>query len=65
MLCSLHDQCSGTYFFIWNIEAGAALLSGVAKQRGESPEAEVIVVLLRQLLHSQGVKGEHLFRQDL
>lgn len=54
-----------TYFFIRNVAARAALLSGIAKQGGESTQAKIIVVLFRQLLHCQGVQGEHLLSQEL
>lgn len=61
------DSCRGgrPYLFIGNVVAGAALPPGVAQQGGESAQAKVIVVLFGQLLHGQGVEGEHLLRQNL
>lgn len=54
-----------TYFFIIDVGAQASLLSGIAKQRGESAQAKIIVVLLRQLLHRQRVQCEHFLSQEL
>ena len=54
-----------TYFFIRNIGADAALLSSIAEQGGKSTQAKIIVVLFRQLLHCQGVQGEHFLSQEL
>lgn len=45
--------------FICNIRTDSALLSSVAEQRGERTQAEIIVILLRELLHCQTVECEH------
>lgn len=48
-----------------DVGARAPLPSGIAKQRGESAQAKIIVVLLRQLLHRQRVQCEHFLSQEL
>lgn len=48
-----------------DVGARAPLPSGIAEQRGESAQAKIIVVLLRQLLHRQGVQCEHFLSQEL
>lgn len=45
--------------FVGDIGTGSALLSSVAEQRGERTQAEIIVILLRELLHCQAVECEH------
>lgn len=54
-----------TYFFVGDAGTGSPLLSSITKQRGESTQAKIIVVLFRQLLHCQGVQGEHFLSQEL
>lgn len=54
-----------TYLFIKQILLHAALLASIAQKGGERTEAEVIMVLPGELLHSQGVKCVHLLGQDL
>lgn len=54
-----------SHLFIDNVRASSALLSSIAKQRGESPQAKVIVVLFRQLLYCQRIQSEYLLSQHL
>lgn len=53
--CVTEKPRAETHFFIGELWGTAALPPGEAEQRGESAKAEVIVVLLGQLLHGQGV----------
>lgn len=54
-----------THLFIDNVRTSSALLSSIAKQRGERSQAEVIVILFRQLLHCQRIQSEDLLSQNL
>ncbi len=54
-----------SHLFIDNVRASSSLLSSIAKQRGESPQAKVIVVLFRQLLYCQRIQSEDLLSQHL
>lgn len=53
------------YLFIGNTTTGPSLSPGVAQQRGESTQAEIVVVLFRELLHGQRVQREDLLSQEL
>lgn len=53
------------HLLVSKVGAHPALLPSIAEQRGERPEAKVVVVLLGQLLDGQGVEGVDLLRQDL
>lgn len=53
------------YLFIRQILLQAALLASIAQKGGEGTQAEVIMVLSGELLHSQGVKCVHLLGQNL
>lgn len=53
------------YLFVRNAATGPSLFPSVAQQRGESTQAEIIMVLLGQLLHGQRVEGEDLLSQEL
>lgn len=54
-----------TDLFIRRTVRRAQLLSGTAERRGEGTQANIIVVLFRQLAHRQGVEAEQDLCQEL
>ena len=53
------------YLIIRHVWVGPLLATSIAQHRDQGSETKVIVVLLGQLLHCQGVQGEDFLGQQL
>ena len=63
--CLRVKTASSVYLFIRQVGLQAALFASIAQEGGEGTQAEVIVVLSGELLHSQRVERVHLLGQNL